>query len=134
LQSASICPNRRRPSESLLLLVVVLVLLLVLDCPISYYENEDDDQDTFEACYNYRSEELVHFGEPIRVAGFVGSYETRRKECIHDLNSELERRLQSLIVHLPKLEQARVVEAVKRLYLERLKLGNWVAKEPDASR
>jgi hypothetical protein len=46
------------------------------------------------------------------------------------LNSEIERRLQSLIVHLPKLEQARVVEAVKRLYLERLKLGNLVVKEP----
>ena len=85
---------------------------------------------TYSAKERYRSEALVHFGEPIRVAGFVGSYDTRRKECIHELNSEIERRLQSLIVHLPELEQARVVEAVKRLYLERLKLGNLVAKEP----
>src|SRR6266568_6039075 len=85
---------------------------------------------TYSAKERYRSEALVHFGEPIRVARFVGSYDTRRKECIHELNSEIERRLQSLIVHLPKLEQARVVEAVKRLYLERLKLGNLVVKEP----
>src|SRR5436190_13520561 len=85
---------------------------------------------TYSAKERYRSEALVHFGEPIRVARFVGGYDTRRKECIHDLNSEIERRLRSLIVHLPKLEQARVVEAVKRLYLERLKLGNRVVKEP----
>jgi len=85
---------------------------------------------TYSAKERYRSEALVHFGEPIRVARFVGSYDTRRKECIHELSSEIERRLQSLIVHLPKLEQARVVEAVKRLYLERLKLGNLAVKEP----
>src|SRR5436190_3369304 len=85
---------------------------------------------TYSAKARYRSEALVHFGEPIRVARFVGGYDTRRKECIHALNSEVERRLQSLIVHLPKLEQARVVEAVKRLYLERLKLGSLVVKEP----
>src|SRR5258705_5934498 len=65
---------------------------------------------TYSAKERYRSEALVHFGEPIRVARLVGSYDTRRKECIHELNSEIERRLQSLIVHLPKLEQARVVE------------------------
>src|SRR5438128_1780587 len=85
---------------------------------------------TYSAKERYRSEALVHFGEPIRVARFVGSYDTRRKECIHELNSEIERRLQSLIVHLPKLEQARVVEAVKRMYLERLKLGNLLLQEP----
>jgi 1-acyl-sn-glycerol-3-phosphate acyltransferase len=85
---------------------------------------------TYSAKERYRSEALVHFGEPIRVARFVGNYDTRRKECIHELNSEIERRLQSLIVHLPKLEQARVVEAVKQLYLERLKLGSRVVKEP----
>src|SRR5437667_672369 len=85
---------------------------------------------TYSAKERYRSEALVHFGEPIRIAHFVESYEARRKECIHELNSEIERRLQSLIVHLPKLEQARVAEAVKRLYLERLKLGNRVVKEP----
>ncbi len=85
---------------------------------------------TYSAKERYRSEALVHFGEPIRVARFVGSYESRRKERIQELSSEIERRLQSLIVHLPKLEQARVVEAVKRLYLERLKLDNRIVKEP----
>src|SRR5437667_12013140 len=83
---------------------------------------------TYSAKERYRSEALVHFGEPIRIAHFVESYEARRKECIHELNSEIERRLQSIIVHLPKLEQARVEEAMTRLYLERLKLGNRVVK------
>jgi len=85
---------------------------------------------TYSAKERYRSEALVHFGEPIRVTQFVGGYDTRRKECIQELNSEIERRLQSLIVHLARLEQARVVDAVKRLYLERLKLGNLVVREP----
>ena len=85
---------------------------------------------TYSAKDRYRSEALVHFGDPIRVDGFLGTYDARRKECIQELNSEIERRLQSLIVHLPKLERARVVEAVKGLYLERLKSGNLVVKEP----
>src|SRR5438445_10072732 len=78
----------------------------------------------------YRSEVLVHFGEPIQIVSFLDGYDARRKECISELSGEIKRRLQSLIVHLPKLEQARLVEAVKRLYLERLRLGNLVVKEP----
>src|SRR6185503_14976475 len=85
---------------------------------------------TYSAKESYRSEALIYFGEPIRVAQFVAGYDTRRKECIQELNSEIERRLQSLIVHLARLEQARVVDAVKGLYLERLKSGNLVVKEP----
>ena len=85
---------------------------------------------TYSAKERYRSEVLVHFGEPIRVAPFLHGYEPRRKECIHELSTEIERRLQSLIVHLPKLEHERVVDGVKRLYLERLKLGNIIVKEP----
>jgi 1-acyl-sn-glycerol-3-phosphate acyltransferase len=85
---------------------------------------------TYSAKERYRSEVLVHFGEPIQVGKFVGSYDTRRKECISELSAELERRLRALIAHFPQLERASVVEAVKRLYLERLKLGNRVVKEP----
>ncbi len=85
---------------------------------------------TYSAKERYRSEVLAHFGEPIEVAKFLERYDARRKECITELSGEIERRLQSLIVHLPGLEQARVVEAVKRLYLERLKLGNIIVKEP----
>src|SRR5437667_1462593 len=85
---------------------------------------------TYSAKERYRSAVLVHFGEPILVAEFVADHDIHRKESIARLSAEIERRLQSLIVHLPKLEQARVVEAVKRLYLERLKLGNLVVKEP----
>ncbi|HKS36691.1 MAG TPA: lysophospholipid acyltransferase family protein, partial [Verrucomicrobiae bacterium] len=85
---------------------------------------------TYSAKESYRSEVLAHFGEPIRVAGFIGGYGERRKEAINELNAEIERRIRSLILHLPKLQEARVVEAVKRLYLDRLKLGNEIIKEP----
>src|SRR5438128_1012888 len=89
---------------------------------------------TYSAKERYRSEVLVHFGDPVHAANFVGGHPTRRKECINELSAEIERRLQLLIVHLPKLEQARMVEAVKQLYLGRLKLGNLVVKEPLAPR
>jgi len=87
---------------------------------------------TYSAKERYRSAALVHFGEPIHVADFLGDYDTRRKERIGQLSAEIERRLQLLIVHLPTLERARVVAAVKRLYLERLKPGHPAVREPMA--
>jgi hypothetical protein len=46
------------------------------------------------------------------------------------LTEEIERRIQSLIVHIPKLEEARVVEGVMRLYFDQLLLGDRVAPGP----
>ncbi len=89
---------------------------------------------TFSAKEIYRSEVLVHFGEPIGVTEFLAGYPERKHECIQALNGELERRIQALILHLPKLERSRVVEAVKRLYLDRLRLGNQVIHEPVSPR
>jgi 1-acyl-sn-glycerol-3-phosphate acyltransferase len=93
--------------------------LLIVPVGLTYSEKE-----------RYRSEVLVHFGEPIRVADFLTDYAERRRECIQQLNSEIESRLQALILHLPELERARVVEAVKRLYLDRLRLGNLIVQQP----
>ncbi len=76
---------------------------------------------TFSAKEIYRSDALVNFGEPILAADFLADYAERRKECIHRLTAEIERRIQSLILHLPQLEHARVIAAVKRLYLEHLR-------------
>ena len=89
---------------------------------------------TYSGKERYRSAVLVHFGDPILVADFLGDYGGHRKECIGRLSAEIEHRLQSLIVNLPKLEQARVVESVKGLYLERLRLGNMIVNEPVAPR
>lgn len=85
---------------------------------------------TYSAKEVYRSDALVHFGEPIRVADFLPGYAERRKECIRQLTAELERRLRALILDLPQLEHARVVAAVQRLYLDRLRLGNRIIHEP----
>ncbi len=87
---------------------------------------------TFSAKATYRSEALVNFGEPIKVSGHLAGYATNRHACIQALTAELEGRLRSLIVHLPHLERTRIVEAVKRLYLERLLVGNTVIQAPVA--
>ena len=85
---------------------------------------------TFSAKQLYRSDVLVNFGEPVIVSDFLAGYEGSKHECIRKLTAELEQRIAALIVHLPKLEQARVVEAVKRLFLDRLKVANRVIQGP----
>src|SRR6266581_4560559 len=87
---------------------------------------------TFSAKETYRSDALANFGEPIVAADFLAEYAERRKECIHRLTAEIERRIQSLILHLPQLEHARVIAAVKRLYLEHLR-GETVPRAEGAS-
>src|SRR5882757_4162127 len=75
---------------------------------------------TLSAKDKYRSEVLVNFGEPIRAADFLPGYGTRKKECVLELNLRIEQSIQALMLHIPQLEQVRLVEAVKRLYLDRL--------------
>jgi glycerol-3-phosphate O-acyltransferase/dihydroxyacetone phosphate acyltransferase len=87
---------------------------------------------SYSAKERYRGSVLVHFGEPIRVADFASEYSTQRKECIRRLTAELDHRLRGLIVDIPALEQTRVVEGVRRLYLDRLLVGNTVIHEPVA--
>ena len=89
---------------------------------------------TYSAKELYRSDALIHFGEPIRVADFLEGYADRRKECIQRLTAEIEHRLQLLIMHLPQLEHARLIAGIKRLYLERLVLANSVVQEPVSPR
>ena len=57
-------------------------------------------------------------------------FRSRKHDCIRALTGEIEHRIEALMLHLPKLEQARVIEAVKRLYLDRLLVGNRVIHEP----
>jgi glycerol-3-phosphate O-acyltransferase/dihydroxyacetone phosphate acyltransferase len=89
---------------------------------------------TFSAKEIYRSEVLVHFGEPIRVAEYLRDYPDKRHACIQGLTAGIERRIESLILHLPNLERARAVEAVKRLYLDRLLVAGRVVHEPDSAK
>jgi hypothetical protein len=88
----------------------------------------------FAAKESYRSDVLVNFGEPIDTRDFLTGYDTHRKECIHRLTEEIESRIKSLIVHLPELEHARVLAAVRRLYLERLPPPTRAAGEPSSAR
>jgi 1-acyl-sn-glycerol-3-phosphate acyltransferase len=77
----------------------------------------------FAAKENYRSDVFVNFGEPIRVNDYLAAYDTQRKDCIARLTAEIEVRIKSLIVHLPQLEHASLIAAIKRLYLARLRVG-----------
>ncbi len=85
---------------------------------------------TFSAKERYRSDVLVNFGEPLRVADFLVGYPEQRHQCIQALTRVIEQRIEALILHLPKLERARLIEAVKRLYLDRLLVANRVIHEP----
>jgi glycerol-3-phosphate O-acyltransferase / dihydroxyacetone phosphate acyltransferase len=88
----------------------------------------------FSAKEKYRSEVLVNFGEPMRAADFLEGYPEHKKECIHVLNERIEQSIQSLILHIPQLEQVRVVEAIRRLYMERLRVANRMVSEPVSPR
>ena len=88
---------------------------------------------TYSAKEMYRSDALVNFGEPIVAADFIEGYAERRKECIVRMTEEIERRIQSLILHIPQLDETRVVQGVKRLYFDRLLVGNRIASEPVAA-
>jgi 1-acyl-sn-glycerol-3-phosphate acyltransferase len=83
---------------------------------------------TYSAKDIYRSDVLAHFGEPIRAADFLDGYPERRKERIHKLTAEIENRLKSLILHLPQLEEARLVAAVGRLYSDEVREERRLAK------
>ena len=85
---------------------------------------------TLSAKEKYRSEALVNFGEPIRAADYLAGYPERKKECINALNDAIEQSIQGLILHIPQLEHVRVVEAVKRLYLDRLRVADRIVSEP----
>ena len=79
---------------------------------------------TFSAKELYRSDALANFGEPIRARDYLANYDSQRKECIRQLSREIEARIQALILHIPDLDQMRIIAAVKRLYVERLRVGH----------
>lgn len=85
---------------------------------------------TYSAKELYRSDVLVNFGEPIQIADHLTGYAEHRKECVQKLTAEIENRIQSLILHIPKLEETRIVSAIKRLYFDRLSLGARIVHEP----
>ncbi len=89
---------------------------------------------TYSEKETYRSDVLLNFGEPIRAADYLEGYAEHRKECIRRLTAEIEHRIQALVLHLPQLEHARVVAGVKRLYLDRLRLGHGIMHEPVSPR
>lgn len=81
----------------------------------------------------YRSELLVNFGEPIRVADYLEGLESEKRARIRELTEKIEGSLKELILNLPDAGRARVVEGVCRLYLDQLRLGNVIIPRPTGS-
>jgi glycerol-3-phosphate O-acyltransferase / dihydroxyacetone phosphate acyltransferase len=89
---------------------------------------------TFSAKDRYRSTALVDFGDAIHVSDFLAGYPEKRHERVHELSRVIAERIQVLILHLPKLENARIVAAVRNLYLERLRGGQAPDQAADLAR
>jgi len=85
---------------------------------------------TYSAKERFRSRVLVNFGEPIRAADFLGGYDANPRPAVRALSAEIEQRIRALILDIPTLEHERIVAAVKRLYLERLRAANLIVTQP----
>jgi glycerol-3-phosphate O-acyltransferase / dihydroxyacetone phosphate acyltransferase len=85
---------------------------------------------TYSAKERFRSVALVHVGEPIRVMDRLEAYAADPQACVRGLSADIEQRLRGLILDLPTLDHERVVAAVTRLYLERLRAANLIVTEP----
>jgi 1-acyl-sn-glycerol-3-phosphate acyltransferase len=85
---------------------------------------------TYSAKDRFRSDVLVQFGEPIDVAGWIDSHREDPVGAVRGLTAEIERRLRELILDLPSSDHQQIVSAVKRLYLDTLRAGNLIVREP----
>jgi len=89
---------------------------------------------TYAAKGRYRSDVLVHFGEPLMAADWLGPYRANHHDGVRALSAAIEQRIRDLILSVPSLEHQRIVDAVKRLYLDRLRAGNLIVAEPVSPR
>jgi len=85
---------------------------------------------TYSAKERFRSRVLVNFGEPMRAADFIDGYDEHPRTCVHALRDAIEARIRALILDTPDLEHDRILNAVRRLYLERLRSANLIVTEP----
>ena len=85
---------------------------------------------TYSAKERFRSDVLVHVGEPLAAAPFLARYDEQPKRCVRELTDAIERQLRALVLDLPSLEHERIVRAVRHLYLDRLRAGNLIVTEP----
>jgi len=85
---------------------------------------------TYSAKERFRSRVLVNFGEPMTAADFLDGYDDDPRACVHRLRDAIEARIRALILDTPDLEHDRILTAVRRLYLERLRSANLIVTEP----
>jgi 1-acyl-sn-glycerol-3-phosphate acyltransferase len=85
---------------------------------------------TYSAKERIRSRVLLNAGEPMRAADFLQDYDTDPRTAVRALSEAIERRIRALILDTPSLEHDRILAAVRRLYLGRLRTANLLVTEP----
>ena len=85
---------------------------------------------TYSAKERFRSRVLVNVGEPFAAAEYLPGYDTDPRTAVRALSQEIERRIRGLILDTPTLEHDRILAAVRRLYLERLRAANLIVTGP----
>lgn len=85
---------------------------------------------TYSAKERFRSRVLVNFGEPMAAASFLDGYDEDPRASVHRLRDAIEARIRTLILDTPDLEHDRILDAIRRLYLERLRSANLIVTGP----
>lgn len=70
----------------------------------------------------FRSDVIVRFGQPIRVADYRHAYEADEFEAVHQLTSQIETALSKLTINLKDLAVAEIVSALETIYKKELML------------
>jgi 1-acyl-sn-glycerol-3-phosphate acyltransferase len=75
---------------------------------------------TFAARKSFRGRVLVSFGEPVPAAAYLDSYRKEPTGAVEALTREIQWAMEAEVVHVERIEAARVVQAVDQLYRDEL--------------
>jgi len=85
---------------------------------------------TYSAKERFRSRVLVHFGEPLAARQWLPASDDEFRASVRELTEEIDKQIRGLILDIPTMEHQRIVDSVRRLYLERLRAANLIVTEP----
>ncbi|OGL00607.1 MAG: hypothetical protein A3E31_02440 [Candidatus Rokubacteria bacterium RIFCSPHIGHO2_12_FULL_73_22] len=74
----------------------------------------------FEARKSFRGRVLVSFGPPVAVAPYVAAYHADPPRAVDALTDGIQRAMEAEVVHVDRIDEARLVRAVEELYRDAL--------------
>ena len=75
---------------------------------------------TFEARKSFRARVLVSFGPPVPVSPYLAAYRTDGVKAVDALTDAIQWAMEAEVVHVERMDDARIVAAVEELYRESL--------------